>query len=174
MRPVLIAALGLMLAPLAHGKDYYIHIRKGLNLVLTAQPCAMSQITGPGWQRSTYQVSAAGGVHTLSPGCWKRLSDKVYVIDEVAPFWIAPDMTGGSTYYRLDSTGCGFKVPGLSFSDWHSGRMVGITKLPSTGLGRAVVFDNGPICWRSVNHWFEKIDLPQVYSAFEVKSPPLP
>lgn len=178
MKTVLAVALSFTLITAADGKDYYIHLSKGANLVLTEDRCDMEQITGIGWQRSEVQYTAAGprGVMTLDPGCWKRFGDKVYVLDEVTPFWIAPDQTGGDTYYRLDTRPCAFEVPGISFAGWRSGRQIAVLEqLPKDGPRKVPTVDNGPMCWRyDDSNWFEQVDQPELYSALEAKASPLP
>ena len=178
MRKILLSlfiAVSILALPLATcAKDYYVHIGKNLNVVLTQQPCRMSKLMGPGWKYSESQVTLKGQITPTDPGCWKRVGNRVYVFPEATPFWIAPDSTGGAQYYRLDTRACGIHVPGVSFLGWRSGRSVGVMHLPKSGTGNAFIVDDGPMCWRYNAGWFERIGVPNVYSAFSVKATLLP
>lgn len=170
------AILAIMLACLplaANCKDYYLRLGGGeaaaADIVLTQSPCDLDWIAGSEWRHSEVQLSGRGGVHTLGSGCWERIQDKVYVLEARRPFWVAPDGTGGDEYYRLDTLKCDFHVPGVSFAGWRSGRSVAVDE-----KRKAVLLDNGPICWRYVNEWLEEVDQPLVYSAFAVRASVLP
>ena len=167
-------ALALMCVPLiANCKDYYVRIggrrRVSANIVLTPRACGLSWLTGKAWHHSEVQLAGPPGVHTMDTGCWERINDTVYVLQDRHPFWIAPDETGGDEYYRLDAKECNFRVPGVSFSDWRSGRSVAVD-VPRNEM----LIDNGPLCWRYTGGWLEEVDDPMVYSAFAVHASPLP
>jgi hypothetical protein len=178
MKALLLVTLSVVLITGAHAKDFYIRVNPSSNLVLSTSSCGMEQITGDGWQHSEvhFSVQATGNkVMTLDAGCWKRFGDKVYVLDEVAPFWIAPDGTGGDMYYQLDVQPCSFKVPGISFAGWRKGRAIAVFELQKNEtIGKASTTDYGPMCWRYNDNWLEKITEPQIYSAFNVMESPLP
>lgn len=169
MRIALALILALVFSPFSQAKDYFIRLGDQANVVLTDTPCHMEWLTGPGWQRSRYQVVATSGVFTNYKGCWRRFGDKLYVLDDVAPFWF-----GRLTFYHLDSRPCSFHVPGISFAGWRNGREIGVSKLPATLTANVSVLDYGPICWRSNGNWFDEINAPSVYSAFEAKASSLP
>lgn len=167
-------AFALICMPLiANCKDYYVRIggSKGVNanIVLTPRACGLAWLRGKAWHHSEVQLAGPSGVHTMATGCWERLNDTVYVLQDRHPFWIAPDETGGDEYYRLDAKECNFRVPGVSFSGWRSGRSVAVD-VPK----KEMLIDNGPLCWRYTGSWLEEVDDPMVYSAFAVHASPLP
>ena len=166
--------VALMFVPsIACAKDYYLRLGRGksatASIVLTQKVCGFSWLKGSAWRHSEVQISGPGHVFTVTVGCWERIHDKVYVLENIDPFWIAPDGTGGDEYYRLDTKSCNFSVPGVSFSGWRSGRGVAVDL-----KAKRVLIDQGPLCWRYANNWLEEIDQPMVYSAFEVRTSPLP
>lgn len=175
MKKRLIAASILLALPLAaNARDYYIHLGKQDNLALSEQPCRMDKITGPGWKFSEEQFTVYGRIMPANPGCWKRIGDKIYALQEASPLWNLPVYPGSGMYYRLDVKGCGFNIPGVSFAGWRSGRGVLISKLPRNGIGNAFVSDYGPMCWRYHDGWFEEVGPLGVYSVFSVKTSVLP
>ncbi|MGH8144027.1 MAG: hypothetical protein ACREU2_16110 [Steroidobacteraceae bacterium] len=179
MKFAFIASLYVALVPTAYGAVYYLPLQKdnagtAANIVLKNGVCDMAQLTGPGWQRYLLQLTGPTGVVTTGSGCWMRKDEAVYVLPEVAKFWLAPDFTGGNEYYRLDRLPCSFKVPGISFTGWRTGRSIAILKLPKSAFGNVGVLDQGPLCWQYHDRWFEMIEQPMVYSAAQLKSFPSP
>jgi len=172
-RTVALTVILMCLPLVASCKDFYVRIGGSktvtANEVLTQSACGLSWLHGAAWHHSEVQLSAPSGVHTMGAGCWERVQDTVYILQDIHPFWLAPDGTGGDEYYRLDKKECNFQVPGVSFVGWRYGRSVAVD-LPK----KRMLLDNGPICWRYENNWLEEIDSPLVYSAFAVHASPLP
>jgi len=84
---------------IANCKDYYLRIGGSKTVsaieVLTQSACKLSWLNRSAWHHSEVQLSGPSGVHTMGTGCWARIHDTVYILEDIHPFWIAPDETGG-------------------------------------------------------------------------------
>lgn len=172
LKRMLSAPVIAALAVAAHAKDRAIHVASHDEIVLTQTACKAKGILGAGWHRSFEQIRSGARTIRANASCWRRVRDEIYVLQLPQALL---DLSGnpgksGGVFQRLLPDPCYFNAPGVSFAGWHDGRTVALGGIPQGGVGKAVVMDLGPMCWRWTKAGAETIGEPGVYSAQDVRS----